>query len=315
MRGCLVLSVVVLVVTCCPALGSSILGDLMTLDGNADALNDNSRGMIFDNDQDNVLSAGDEYVGVLQLERVNDADPSPSGLYAIFSFRMNGSRSLDGVPIQDHEAIPSSETHGLKSLLDDGLEPGSFTDWDNAVFAFVEIPSLGINDPKDPFSLMNSDSSDDPLSIISNVMTAANGYSLDAIVGFGNENDFISTAFNTLAGRQIGNKDGVLTIPEILADNSGTTVFLEKAGLSVLYHEGGMSFLQMSAENYGNAATLHDIIMSPDGAIQTSTASVPNWHLEDDTNFLINPVPEPTTMTMLLSLAALLGMVPWRQRS
>ena len=304
---------------CCSAQGSSILGDLLTLEGEVDTINDNSRAQIFDVDQDDMLSVGDEIVGILQFEKVNDSDPSPAGLYGVFAFKVTADRSLGGaipIPIQDHGAIPSAEAHSLKSLLDPALQPAAFTNWDNAVIAFVEIPSLGANDPKDPFSLVNSQPLVDPMSVISNVMTVANGYSLDAITGFGKDDDFLSTMANIAAGLLIGNKDGVLKISEITADNSGNTVMTEKAGLSVLYDVfGGVPYLPLSIENYDAAnPTQHDIILTPDGAIQTSTTAAPNWDLEDDSNFQINPVPEPGTLTLWISVLAAIGLVRMRQR-
>jgi len=314
MRYCLALCVV-FGSLCCSA-DASLLSGLLTYDGSADSINDNSRALIFDCNDNDLLDTGDEIVGVLQFERVNDVVPWPAGLFSVFAMKVTGQRLLGGSQvILEHGAIASSQPHSLRSLLDPALIPptANFNDWDNALFAFLEIDALASNDPKDPFSPTNSDPTDDPLGIIKNVLSAVNGYRLDAVVGFDQDNDFLSTLLNGGAVYLIGDGASPLLISEIRADNWGTEVLTERAGMSVLYHTlGNINFLSLAIKDFGNPTTTpttyHDIIVSPVGSVQTSTPEVPNWDFEDDTNFRMNPVPEPGTAVLFASLAAILSM-------
>ena len=321
--------VVVLSVFVSPALGSSIFGDLLTLDGNPDTINDNSRAVIFDNQLpgqpgSDMLSPGDEIVGILKFESVSNVDPSPAGLYGIFSFQVTNQRLLGqtSAVIMDHGPIAANSAtgHSLQQLLNPDLQPdsGEFSNWDNAVFAFVEIPELGLNDPNDPFSTVNSQYGVDPLNVINDVIRAANGYSLNAIVGFDDQDDFLSTLLNPFAANQLGSPGPFPLISDIMANtDDGITIVNERCGLSVLYDVFDMDFQQLSITNWDQPTSQHDIVMKPDGSVQTSLEfSAPNWHLEDDANFIMNPVvPEPTTMTLLFSLVAVLAFVkPKRQK-
>jgi hypothetical protein len=311
MRFCLALIGVVALL--CSTASGSILSDLVTFDGVADSINDNSRAVIFadNNDTNKPLGIGDEIVGILQFEKVNDTDPSPAGLYAVFSFEVTGTHTYGSSTILECGPVGANETNSLASLLDSSLQPAGFNGWDNAIFAMVEVPTLANNGANDPFSLMHSDPGDDPIAIIQNVITAGNGYSLDAIVGFGQNDDFLSTKLNGDLGIEIGNIDGTATIQEIMDDDAGAFVMSERAGLSVLYDTLGASYLPLSVANWTLPAnvTQHDITITPDGSVQTSTDGAPNWHLEDDTNFKMNPVPEPGAMALLLTLLGGFGMI------
>jgi len=321
MRFCLALAAAVGLL-CCSA-EASVLGDLLTQNPNenVDSINDNSRAVIFDRNGNDLLDVGDEIVGILQFERVNDVDPSPAGLFSIFALKVTGQRAFGDASIIEHGPIAGGEAHSLWSLLDPSLRPlpGSFNDWDNALFAILEIDELGNNDPKDPFSATNSDPTDDPLGIITNVLTAANGYSLGAILGFGSENDFFDTMPNVFAPLRIGDGQDPLLISEIQADDGGVQIVVESAGMSVLYHAlGDIDLLSLGIRRPGPVSTpvtYHDVLLSPDGSIQTSTAEVPNWDLEDDTNFKIHIIPEPGTVALLVSMVTLLGLARGRRRS
>ena len=310
MRHCFAF-VGILVLLCCPAFGESILGDLLTVDGMVDSMNDNSRSIIIDGQQEghagyNVLSPGDQVVGILQIERVNHVDPSTRGIFAIFAFELSSNNyQYGGSTFYRCNPIAASNANSLKSLLDDPLEPAGFNDWDNAMFAFVEIDSLGVNDPKDPFSAVNSSASVGPFDVITDVLTQANGYRLDMITGFEDENDF-------LVLRELVQ---FASLSQMRADDSGVQVFSERAGMSVLYDVFDFDYLPLGLDNtfYGMANTSHEFLLNPDGAIQTSSPEVPNWHFEDDANFRLNAVPEPGALMLGLSLLAAIGLVRFRR--
>ncbi|MBN1591476.1 MAG: hypothetical protein JW888_18325, partial [Pirellulales bacterium] len=186
-----------LLLLCCPAQGESILGNLLTADGNVDSMNDNSRSLILDAQQEgqpgyNVLSEGDQVVGILQLERINHVDPSPSGVFAIFAFELADTYVYDNDTFYQCRPIQSGDTNSLRSLLDDDLEPAGFSNWDSALFAFLEIDELGVNDPKDPFSQLNTGAAVNPFDVMTNVLAQSNGYRVDMITGFGNQSDFLT---------------------------------------------------------------------------------------------------------------------------
>lgn len=319
MRHCLAF-VGLMALLCCSAQGSSILGNLLTVDGAVDNMNDNSRSLIFDSEEHgeqgwDILSIGDEMVGVLQIERVNNVDPSGAGIFAVFAFKIIGEDAGNGTyhcgPIQ------SGSDHSLYKLLEQtGLGPAGYTDWDKSMFAFVEIENL--TSDKDPFSDEYSDSNDNPLDVISNVITAANGYQIDMILGIDTNDDFLEL-IDIGAGGRIGNPpNGILEIVEMQTDDSGWQVLVERAGLSVLHDIYDYHYGEMAIDRWNGQlnTTTHDVILNPDGAIQTSTESVPNWHFEDDANFKLNPsVPEPGTMALVISLLATFGLVRPRVRN
>lgn len=301
---------------------ASVLGNIIAQEEGVSTLNDNSRAVIFDVNENDLLDVGDEIVGILQFEKVNDVDPSPAGLFSVFALKLTGQRPFGTWgTILEYGAIDAGEAHSLHSLLDPAIRPSAndFNDWNHAAFALVEVDSLIVDDPKNPFSPTNSEAGDNPLAIITSVLSAANGYSLDAILGFDeSNNDFFDTVLNPFAPMRIGDGESPLLISEIRADNSGIEVLSETAGLSMLYHAlGNVSLMSLGIKRPGPVSTpvtYHDVILSPDGSVQTSTAGVPNWDLEDDTNFMIHVVPEPGTTALLISMAAALAAAGGRRR-
>ncbi|MBN1588869.1 MAG: hypothetical protein JW888_05085, partial [Pirellulales bacterium] len=134
----------------------------------------------------------------------------------------------------------------------------------------------------------------------------SNGYRLDMITGFGNQSDFLTL-------RELVS---FALVSDIQNDDSGVQIFSERAGMSILYDIFGYSYLPLALNNapFGTANTSHDILLNPDGAIQTSDEIVPNWHFEDDANFKVHPIPEPGIATLAISLLVATGLSRPRRR-
>jgi len=285
---------------------AGLLGSLLSFDGNEDLLNDNSRAKIVDNDADDVLSTGDEIVGILEIEKVDGKDPSSFGgsIFAIFSLKL-GTSPAPGV--FDHVAGDGAES--ISSLLG-GIAPAGFTFDGSEFFAVVSTTTAGNPFSADAATPPDGDETIDDL--IDDVTTA--DWMVDVIGGFDGVDDFFQTAFlfKDLEDNDTGafgpdgfddrdtDKDGVVEISEIkAADDSGGTILLERAAFSVEHHAfgSGVVFLPLTGSPFTGGTAEGDIILEPDGAVQTT--SFTGSDVVDDTNFKVNAVPEPSSLVLL----------------
>ena len=295
---------------------ASVLGNLMSFDGVTDSLNDNSQAVIVDNDGDDTFSDGDVIYGVFEIEKVGAADPSPGGLFAIFSLTIKGAPfGTLASPKFDLVATAASDPFSVQSLLDDALEPGAFStsgaDFDDAIFALVgvnNVTGLGTDASLSPFDTAHTEATADL--IIKSTLTAANGYSLEMIGGLFDSDDFFQVSIDPDAVT-----GGLTSISAIRADDNGVTLLKERAGMTVLHHGFGPSvtFLPVNALRFSASGTTpHDIIIQPDASVQTTDLT--KWDVVDDANFKINATPEPVTSVVWLVLGSIGAAGAYRRR-
>lgn len=311
---------------------ASALSSLLSFDGAEDTLNDNSQNKIFDMDGDDALSAGDQIVGLFQIEKVNvTGDPSPGAIFAATAFEIRtpfltsgGDLAFDLVPIYH------SDTNSLMNLIDPALHPAGFTasDWDQTVglvFSIDDVSSgAGTDASVNPYDPAHTEAN---TSIISSVLTAVNGYSLDVALGIVGSYDMSGTTFTNSANAN-GDTDflqakvtdsSFTTISGIEADDNGAQILSQRGGFTVLANTFGSStkFLPLDVLRFSASGTTdHDVVLQPDGAVQTTelTDTDANWSVVDDANFKINAVPEPTSMLAWGGLASILGLAAARRR-
>jgi len=310
---------------------ASVLGSLL-MEG-LNALNDDSRTQIADENLNDVLDAGDIMYGIVQVEKVyGSGDPSPVGIFGIFSGEItlvDTATYGPSMPIIHLMPTPAVSPRSVRSLLDSNLHPAGYTDtqWNQTMFAFLEHAS--VNDPINPFSSQHSEPGDVPpgTAVIAPTLNKANGYVLDALVGSSAPGDFmqmLGLPTSVFFLDQIyGNNNGVVEISEIRNPNPavhGTQISMYRGGFSIL-HEGIeelLSWKQISIADYHNAAASHDLVMVPDGAIKVAIDScTPNWDLEHHVNFQIDArlVPEPASRLLLWTAAAsLFAVAVFRRR-
>jgi len=330
----LLLSLFLTTATCSQA-SASIFSSLLKFDGTTESLNDNSQGVLVDVDGDDFLSDGDIIYGAFKLETINGSDPSPAGIMAIFSVEITGAFVNGGRPVLTHKPTSSGSIYSVKSLLDDALEPVAFNrdagaGWDNVLFALLENPSLatgaGTDAAVNPFDTAHTEVSADL--IISSSMTAANGWVLDLLGGFGSAalNAYGFADFFHL--KQIQDfdvdTDGIdnEVIDDLKADTSGAIFGVERAGLSVLHDifSPDAVYLGVNVSKWkatsGTTTSTHDVVLKPDGSVQTDDGTLPSqWDVKDDNNFQMRVVPEPASMSIWSGLAVVGALRFYRKRS
>jgi hypothetical protein len=289
------------------------LMSMLSLDGNTDSIEDNGQAVIFDNPNgvpDNVVSVGDQVVGIIELEKVNSVEPAPRGFFAAFVAEVTSARLVGTIPVIGLGPVSHGDPHGLKSILSASVHPAGYTDaeWDKTIFIVLENDDVVSVPSRSPFHASHNGAP--AISVITSVYTSANGYHTALTGGFNTPNDFFDAAINTSLA--------LATISDLRADNSGRTVLYEHGGFSVLKHELGaaIGFLPVSISHFDGGSTSHDFILNPDGAVQTSGNSVPNWDFTSDANFALNvtAIPEPGAATLAIVGLAVLSLTVRRLR-
>jgi len=310
---------------------ASVLGSL--LKEGLNTLNDDSRTQIADENLNDFVDTGDIMYGVAQVEKVNGSgDPSPGGIFGIFSGQVTLVDTATYGPLMPliHLApTPAVSPLSVRGLLDSNLHPAGYTDtqWNQTMFAFLEHAS--VNDSINPFSSQYRKPGDVPpeTAVIAPTLNKANGYVLDALVGSSAPGDFMQMlGLPTSAiflDQMYGNNNGVVEISEIRNPNPavhGTQISMYRGGFSILYEgiDELLSYKQVPIGDYSGAATNHDLVITPDGAIKVAIDScTPNWDLEQHVNFQIDArlVPEPASRLLLWTAAAsLFAVAVFRRR-
>ena len=270
---------------------ASILGGHLSFDGDFDQIRDESRAIFDPSDDDfgRAFAINDDIFGLIRMDSFDGVGVGANvQIFAVFAARITDI-DMDGSSraILDHGAVPDGASHSLASTIDSALVP---TGWDfdgsNSIFAVL----TRIGD-----TVFGSDIS--PLSMVAS-MTAANGWNLELIGGLSESSDFFELRATPEAT--------AATIQDIIdadaADSELGTVGSERAAFSVQYHVFGSStvFLPLETVGFtgGNNTTevSADMVMLPAGSVTASDLA--NSHVEDNTQFRINPVPEPSAFAV-----------------
>jgi len=288
---------------------AGILTDLLTLDGQDNVMEDNSRGVIHDLDQDTFISVGDVITGLLRIDRrispsaTSSMDDSQQ-LVLAYSLEVDRIDPIAGGLLNAVKYKAASAGTGLdiKSLLGDAHEPAGFTDWASTAIAVMEktfANNIPANNPV-------SNTTTAGMMLIDSVLNSASGYTLDALVGFGDDTDFYHNLIFSGAG---------LSIPAIKAANGSSTLGTQSAGLSVLYSDLGAAasvFLPVTATSViNNASSPHDI--GVEGGILFGN-NESNWDFADKANVRLNVVPEPASVLLVGLLIGCLGLARWGRK-
>ena len=335
---------------------ATLLGDLISFDGVIDTLQDESRGMAVNFDEDNTgtvgfdestnLTIGDVIFGMVKLNEVDGSDvTAPKRLYAIFALQVTdidvttfGATS----PILQFGAVATGSENPVDNTTDlDALTRTDFTlesiadalgfdtsvlsDWSNAGFLVIES-----NSATDPLTADKTVAGDgvsqenlNGYSVITDpsIIGTGAGFSLDIVAGFNDPNDNGDADYYEVhvTNPTVGN------LASLRAQGSSGGFGDFQGGVSVLYHIFGASteFIPIVSEHFdGSADTFHDITVIDGGlnGVRASTAPAPDeeWMYTDNGDFLINAVPEPTTMVVWAGLfggAAGLGFIRRRRKA
>lgn len=274
-------------------------------------LNDDSRSIIIDRDADDLISVDDVIFGIFKVTGVqktvpgSEQDlPDKAGIYGIFSVQV---KSVVGSTILHKPVTDASYT--LKALLADDLEPSSFShggSWATSAVAVLEIADITGVDPFD-------DTTSAPTTITT-AMSGSAGWVLDGILGFGTADDFLraDVAVSATGATAIDtNSDGKLQISELEANDDGFQFLSESAGLSRFHEANDVKILDNGLTS-PVSGKLHDVLLKPEGSIQTSPLT--NWKFEDDSNFQFVGAPEPTSIVALVGLVVTVGAASRRRR-
>lgn len=288
---------------------AGLFSSKLSFDGTLDNLNDDSQAVIYDNDGDDLFSIGDDIVGLIRIDSVDGVPVEANEqIFAAFALRISGEFTFGGIlPGWMHGAVAPAAANSLPSLIDDALKPAGFgadAAWGSSIFAILTSTTAA-----SPFA-----TDVNPATSIAG-MTAANGWSLEAIGGLVGD-DFFETLLSPLAALIDlgGNADGDVQISEIRADSSGTMVLSERMAATIQYHDmgSGTVFLPLTIGKYSGGSAVGDIVLRPDGSVQTT--DLINSDVVNDSNFQINAVPEPGSMTLLAMGLVGAGGVHWRRR-
>lgn len=266
-------------------------------DAGEDQMNDESRASVADEDSSGAgFTNGDIIFGMITLSDITRSGPEVNQtineqITLVFAGKISGTapgNALSLVPVAD-----VGNAHDLRNLLDVAIQPVGFSDWDDAVFAVVTNPSTAEAD--DP---INFNKATAELELAE--MSVANGWSLEAIGGF----DPSGT-----------NQHGDADYFNFKVLNSSPFIGGEAGGFTVLYHVFGSStrFLPVSTQDFDGNVTSHDVIIHSGLTSVTPTEDDP-WDYENNSVFLINAVPEPTTLTLAGLGVALFGFAGYRRR-
>lgn len=288
---------------------AGILTDLLTLDGQDNVLEDNSRGVISDLDQNDVVSVGDVFTGLLRIDRrispsaTSSMDDSQQVVLA-YSLEVDQIDPIAGGVLHAIKYKAASAGTGLdiESLLDDESKPAGFTDWASTAIAVMERTFGGNTPANNPVSNTTTAG----MTLIGSVLGAGSGYTLDALVGFGDDTDFYHNLIFSGAG---------LSIPAIKAANGSSTLGTQSGGLSVLYSDLGAAasvFLPVTATSViNNVSSPHDI--GVEGGILFGN-NESNWDFADKANIRLNVVPEPASVLLVGLLIGCLGLARWGRK-
>ena len=265
---------------------AGILGSLLSFNGVEDRLIDQSRSNFNDNDQSGGFSVGDVLSGFVSIDQV-DADNDNLGVVdvnspesVVFAF---------AAEVQSVDPTTGLTELGVSTVADQTLE--DLLDAD--IFANVSNPGetifVGL-EGSNPASVIDEsvfNSLDD--------FNAANGFEYVLSGGIADgTNDFFQFSPLTVPGFDI-----------IGIEGGGFTVFDNLLGVPA----GG--FLPVASTRLdGTGDSFHDVTLI-NGTIETIENSA--FDFANNSDFLINAVPEPTS---ILSFAGVfvLGIVPRRRR-
>ncbi len=285
-----------------------ILSDLLTLDGRDNVFEDNSRGLIYDQDNDGELSSGDVITGLVRLDRRISPTASSSmddskQLIVAYSFEVDQVTALGGGAFSTIQYEVTSPATGLdiQSLLGDSFEPAGFADWDKAAMVVMERIFGADNSANNPVSNTVAAGA----SLIDNVLGDGSGYSLDAILGFASNDDFYSQLITGAAG---------VDISDIQSSDGSMTLATQSGGFTALYSDlgpGATVFRPVEATDVTDGSmSLHDVGL--EGGIVFGNNET-NWDFADKANVRLNVVPEPATLSLVGLLGGCLAFVRWRK--
>ena len=301
-------ALVAVVAMVAPTAEASILGATFTTDGTIDVIADDSRGIFIDRDAismgdgDGVLGTIDLIQGIVSLPNSSGTDPGTvfgttgGNLYGAYSIALTegspgaftGSTPGPGYTIADMLGFGTATGVDDSALI---TRDGSIT----PVLAIFEAPSgVALNDT----AFTNVAAVGSPLSLAFLGLTDLSGFSASLTAGFDGVDDFHSvTLFLSpgTPGGPAGLFDGAYTVA---ADIFGS----------------GVTFLPLT----DSAGVVSDIAVGtsagdPDGLGSIEALSQGGFTFADSGNFLLNPVPEPTSFLVWSGLA-LLGMFSSRRR-
>ena len=283
---------------------AGILTDLLTFSGDDVILEDNSRGLFYDEDGNGVLSAGDVVAGLMRIDRrvaptaTASMDDRRQLIFA-YSLQVETVEQLNGLGIYTVDFGPTAAATGkdLASLLGEAHKPAGFTDWDKAALVVMEQTFAADDVANNPVS----NTSVAGATLMQSVLGSASGYTLDIIAGFDSEDDFYQNLLLGAPG---------ISIPAIRAAGGSVTLGTHSGGLSVLYDNLGENILfqpVVATTVLGGAASSHDIGI--EGGILFGNDEV-NWDFADKANFRMNviEIPEPNSLTLCGLLVGLFGL-------
>lgn len=257
---------------------AGVLSSLLSFNGTADVLIDQSRSNFSDNDQNGDFSTGDILSGFVSIDQ---ADPDNDGLGIIdvnspdavvfaFAAEVTGVTEVDGNSV----ANLGPNVGVLSSLLDSDIaanitDPGTI---------FVALESAA--SPASPLDESVFDALDD--------FNAGNGFSFVLSGGFANGTDDFFQFQPVGVGGIVGIESGGFTVFD--------SPFGELLPVSVVRLDGAPD-------------SLHDTTLF-NGTITNATPGSA-FDFANNSDFAINAVPEPTTM---MSFIGIFGLVTMRRR-
>jgi hypothetical protein len=331
---------------------AGILTSLLSFDGLVDTIEDDSRGMVVNFDDDNAetdgfdesdnLTPGDVIYGIIKINQgfasplyASDQVNDPNRLYAIYALQATGIDPISGAlqfapvvgdattaknnpspldAVYDGEA--RSEFTLEKIAMDLGFATAFFTDWADAAFILIEA-----QDAADPIgtdvnpgtAVPNEVLNGDSIVRDGSVLGPVAGFSIVMIGGFGTDDDFYEVK---LTG------DDSATLTGLAAQTGNGNNFANfGAGFSVLSGFEDATLLPIEKGHFDGSTTEHEITLIG-GTIQrvrtSSPTSTKEWMYVDKGQFEINAVPEPTTMVVWAGLfggAAGLGFIRRRRNA
>lgn len=287
---------------------AGILSDLLTLDGRDNVFEDNSRGLIYDQDSDGELSSGDVITGLVRLDRRISPTASSSmddsmQLIVAYSYEVDQVTSLAGgaVTTIQYKVTSPATGHDIQSLLGDSFEPAGFADWDKATMVVMQR-SFGADNPaNNPVSNTVTAGA----TLIDSVLGDGSGYSLDAILGIASNDDFYSQLITGAPGIDIG---------DILTAGGSMTLGTQSGGFTALYSNlgpGATVFRPVEATDVTDGSmSMHDVGL--EGGILFGNNET-NWDFADKANVRLNVVPEPATLSLTGMLVGCLALFGWRR--
>lgn len=283
-------------------LRAGLLEDVLSFDGQDNVLEDNSRGLLHDLDQDGDLSSGDVVRGLIRIDRRNSPTPTPSmddrkQLIIAYSFEVEDVAAIGNTPFSSVTYVAASSGTGLdiKSLLGDTHEPAGFAEWSKVSLAVMERTFAADDPANNPVSNTATAGAD----LIDNVLGDGSGYTLDLLGGFDDTDDFYHQLMTGPPG---------IDVSDIRDATGAVTLGTQSGGFSVLYDNlgDGKVFRPVSATSViNNADTEHDLGLEG-GLLLGNNES--NWGFADKANIRLNVVPEPSTWVSLL-VAGCVGLM------